>query len=178
MHFPPLIIYAFLLNPSLRMQFALDLERRKGRPLKLVLGSQFRLSAGPLMRCEYCFNTDLNVKVRDHFDLLCYLLARNMILYFILLTILSRYSTLFATVFFLLMYHYYTHSLTLSLFLHPTHTPHHYYYHHHLQCTRDSIRSLKLLLARQDEEIKGLRKSKNFEESTNLIKIRYMEQEM
>jgi len=53
-------ILRFKLN---RVEYELNLEKRKGRPLKVVVGSQFRLPLGPTMTCDFCFKTDMNAKV-------------------------------------------------------------------------------------------------------------------
>ena len=49
----------------MQTQFALNLELKKGRPVKQVIGSQFKIPVGPLMKCEYCASTDRHLKVSE-----------------------------------------------------------------------------------------------------------------
>ena len=42
----------------------------------------------------------------------------------------------------------------------------------HIKASRDSIRTLKLHLTRSEEEVRGLRRAKNQDISTNMVKMR------
>ena len=61
----PYLLSSSLNNTSIHFQtqFALQLEQKKGKPLKQVIGTQYRLPGSPATRCEFCYNTEKHIKV-------------------------------------------------------------------------------------------------------------------